>query len=558
MSSSAPSFSDYGQMIAAALDAFDRPTTEAHCLSVSRLAREGNEACPLPVAKQILQNLRRKRYFDLMQDVADSLIQGGQTDTSIWCQYGQALIDSGQLSLAKEQLRRVLEEHRDESVGLDEVRGLLGRAYKQLFVSQGGKSEKAATCLVESVNWYRSVYDRDASNTWHGINVCAMLARAARDGLSIPSDPDAAGSAKRIAADILEGLEGKWLAGTASMWEMGTAAEACVALDDAETAAIWTERYVREPLADAFELASTRRQLIEIWELSTDNGPGSLVLPVLEAQLLKKEGGELVVTHGGSVAASGDQTRASLEAILGRERYVSYKFMLRALECSRSVARIQDEAERGVGTGFLVLGEDLAPELGNETFLLTNCHVVSEDPYVTNPPALAPDEAVVVFGHGAEFQVVEVVWSSPPNFLDASILRLAGDLSNFTPLRFAQRLPRPDGEQRVYIIGHPRGGDLSFSIHDNTLIDHEGPPSGSPVRESVVRLHYRAPTEGGSSGSPVFNSQWRAIGLHHAGGTCMPRLNGHTGTHPANEGLWLKSISHAIQNDAEAKLKSSS
>ncbi|HBL29593.1 MAG TPA: serine protease, partial [Acidobacteria bacterium] len=45
---------------------------------------------------------------------------------------------------------------------------------------------------------------------------------------------------------------------------------------------------------------------------------------------------------------------------------------------------------------------------------------------------------------------------------------------------------------KVYVIGHPLGGGLSLSLTDNALL-------GTSER----LLHYRAPTEGGSSGSPV-------------------------------------------------------
>jgi Trypsin-like peptidase domain len=77
----------------------------------------------------------------------------------------------------------------------------------------------------------------------------------------------------------------------------------------------------------------------------------------------------------------------------------------------------------------------------------------------------------------------------------------------------------PDPSHRLYIIGHPLGGQLSFSIQDNLLLDHEGPPGGIPGLAGRVLLHYRTPTEPGSSGSPVFEPVgWRVIALHHAGG----------------------------------------
>jgi V8-like Glu-specific endopeptidase len=89
------------------------------------------------------------------------------------------------------------------------------------------------------------------------------------------------------------------------------------------------------------------------------------------------------------------------------------------------------------------------------------------------------------------------------------------------------------------VIGHPKGGSLSFSIHDNVLLDHKAP-----------HLHYRAPTEGASSGSPVFNSQWKLVGLHHAGSKDMRRLNGE-GTYAANEGIWIQSIIKAMKTDPQ-------
>jgi V8-like Glu-specific endopeptidase len=100
------------------------------------------------------------------------------------------------------------------------------------------------------------------------------------------------------------------------------------------------------------------------------------------------------------------------------------------------------------------------------------------------------------------------------------------------------------------VIGHPGGRDLAFSFLDNELLDHEGPPAGKPQIPDVRRLHYRAPTEGGSSGSPVFNARlWEVIALHHKGGKLgMPKLNGKEGTYAANEGISLESIKESIES----------
>src|SRR6187401_59922 len=116
--------------------------------------------------------------------------------------------------------------------------------------------------------------------------------------------------------------------------------------------------------------------------------------------------------------------------------------------------------------------------------------------------------------------------------------------------------PLPAGAARaprVYVIGHPGGRDLAFSFQDNELLGHEGPPSGKPPLEGVCRVHYRAPTEGGSSGSPVFNDNaWAVIALHHMGGELgMPHLNGEAGSYAANEGISMQSIAEAISQSRQ-------
>jgi V8-like Glu-specific endopeptidase len=65
-------------------------------------------------------------------------------------------------------------------------------------------------------------------------------------------------------------------------------------------------------------------------------------------------------------------------------------------------------------------------------------------------------------------------------------------------------------------------------------------------------VHYRTPSEPGSSGSPVFDDQWRLIGLHHAGRSDMPRLDEKPGTYEANEGINILAIAEAIKQKLDA------
>jgi hypothetical protein len=136
----------------------------------------------------------------------------------------------------------------------------------------------------------------------------------------------------------------------------------------------------------------------------------------------------------------------------------------------------------------------------------------------------------VTFIHG-----IAVRRSRPP--LDATLLRLDRPVESPPEIfPIAKRLPAKDGQQKVYVIGHPLGGGLSISLTDNALLGYDD-----------RLLHYRAPTEGGSSGSPVFNNQWKLIGLHHAGGHGLQRLDGQPGTYDANEGIQMPRIIEAVR-----------
>jgi len=95
---------------------------------------------------------------------------------------------------------------------------------------------------------------------------------------------------------------------------------------------------------------------------------------------------------------------------------------------------------------------------------------------------------------------------------------------------------------RMYVIGHPAGRDLEISLQDNYLLDLDD-----------RRLHYRTPTEPGSSGSPVFEQEsWEVVALHHKGADDMPRLGGKEGVYPANEGITIPALQQMTRARQEA------
>jgi V8-like Glu-specific endopeptidase len=537
---------EFLEHLADKVDNFDRNGAAKLCNTLIAVLQEGT----LPSeeeAKRILQTLRRKCYFDLMERVSEALRFAGRDEFQIRRQYAQSLIDQGKISPAVDVLEAlVLRTAGTEPKENAEAQGLLGRIYKQLYVNAVNADSKAKNLrlsqlnLQRAVNAYHGTYrSSPAKFLWHGINAVALILRAHRDDVPLKEAP----VAEVLARDILKVIASK---PEIDAWDMATAAEANVALGDFEQALIWIARYVRQEAADLFELSSTERQLREVWNLTIKRPPGSLLLPLLQAQMLQKRGGRVDLTEG-TLATTIRKTEESatnpeLEKILGIDGVVTLRWFQMALERCRGVAQIRTSTGEAIGTGFLVQGKDLKPVFGEELLLLTNAHVISNDSNVQKDKgSLAPEDAVVFFealgsDERKEFRVGGILWTSPPNDLDATLLRLDAPCQSLETFPVTALLPLADGKQKVYIIGHPGGRTLSLSLHDNLLLAYND-----------RLLHYRAPTEAGSSGSPVFNSEWKLIGLHHAGGYALQRLDGQPGTYAANEGIWIQRIVEAIR-----------
>jgi V8-like Glu-specific endopeptidase len=489
--------------------------------------------------KGVLQFLREHLRRDDLRHVADAaLALGLGQDSTVRLQYAQALVDSGGPSGARLVYRDVDADAAAPEDDRVEAAGGIGRCEKQLFVATL-ESRRRAGHLQRSVEAYGDAYRGAPWRYWHGINLAAMLARAARDGIRVPDIPDAAATARTTATDVLETVTQESQPGG---WEKATQCEALIALSRYQEAEASVAAFVNDPGTTAFMIGAFLRQLLEIWELDTRTAPGTSLLPVLRSALLERHGGAVLVqTEDVRQERVSTEPDPRLEKVLGLTRYQSLSWYRKGLERCRAVARIETQVEDGVGTGFLVRGPDLCPGLPDRV-LVTNAHVV--------PEGLEFDECVVAF-HGLDadaggptsFDVRRVIWSQPSAdpHLDTTILELRGTPPpNVEPMPLAPKLPSlTRGAQRAYVIGHPRGLEQpQFSLQDNALLDWD---------DRLV--HYRSPTEGGSSGSPVFNGEWRVIGLHHAGSFETSRLKGRGGTYAANEAISLPAIRVALQEN---------
>ena len=497
----------------------------------------------LKTAKMLVEVLRNQLDYDLMGQLAEAVSRHDPKDVKNRRLYAQYLIDTGKVTAAIDlllaQVKRLPKEHPE----FPEVMGLLGRAHKQIFIDAGDKSSPSAyEALKKAIATYRMPYSANPEiNTWHGVNLLALLVRARGLGMRVASDLDPKQMAQQLVGTLLAVPKGK-----RDEWFLPTLAEASLGLRDWKAAEPHLKSYIAASDAKAFQIASTLRQFTEVWDLENTDQRGQGLIDILRARLMELQGGTLDLTPEKlqRLRNQPPPDNQQLEAVLGKDGPKTYQWWKLGLERASAVASIRQRLGSRIGTGFLVKAGDLGWEPADELLVLTNFHVVNEN---GASPGIRPEEAEVVFeaiDANRPYAIKEILWSAPPDTFDASLLRLNDPVSGIAPIPVAKSLPVLEDTARVYIIGYPGGRDLAFSFQDNELIDHEGPPDGIPQISGVCRLHYRTPSEGGSSGSPVFNALlWEVVALHHKGGRIgMPKLNGKDGTYGANEGIAIQSI----------------
>lgn len=180
-----------------------------------------------------------------------------------------------------------------------------------------------------------------------------------------------------------------------------------------------------------------------------------------------------------------------LESLKNKDRadWLPVSFLEKGLQAARAVGRVEYQG-RKIGTAFLV-----APEL-----VLTNAHVVKEIPVLKEGGVRFNVELQA----GAQWRYfAEQIMVSSIGELDFALMRLVTPTIG-APVTLSAEAAYPT--QPANILQYPEGRSLQVALRRNEIV-HVDP----------TRLYYVTDTEGGSSGSPVFNDDWNVIALHRAG-----------------------------------------
>lgn len=212
-----------------------------------------------------------------------------------------------------------------------------------------------------------------------------------------------------------------------------------------------------------------------------------------------------------------------LEKIIGsKDNLVTIGWVEKALQVSRAVCRVV-RADQEKGTGFLT----------QDGYLFTNHHVL-ESPEDAAGAMIEFNYEVSATGNVKPLSQYKLDPSdfktSPVGHLDFTRVKVIdnGDkpLSQWGFLDIDPAAAPASGDP-VVIIQHAAGGDKRMALRANEVL-----------AKKEQFLYYTTDTEPGSSGSPVFNRDWKVVALHHAAKPIDGR--------DANEGILFKDIIHFL------------
>lgn len=229
---------------------------------------------------------------------------------------------------------------------------------------------------------------------------------------------------------------------------------------------------------------------------------------------------------------SAPKTRSStathLEKLTGaKSTLLPISFLAVGVQKARSVVRIV-RSDGLLGSGFLT----------SDNLIITNNHVIDsidqargakvQFNYELTPNNLATQVEEFKFAPENGFA------TSPTDQDDWSAIRIQGNANEewgFLPLKPAI----VEVDDWVNIIQHPSGGPKQIALYHNVV-----------AYADATRVQYLTDTLPGSSGSPVFNSDWDVVALHHAARNFQEGSNSKQ-RFVRNEGIAINAVIGGLQ-----------
>jgi endonuclease G, mitochondrial len=187
------------------------------------------------------------------------------------------------------------------------------------------------------------------------------------------------------------------------------------------------------------------------------------------------------------------------EALIG-DYLQSIAWMEYGLRVAKAICKIQGPAN--TGSGFLISGNTL----------ITNNHVLPDEGSAASAKAIFNFEEDLEGGTRkvAIYELDATTFATDAR-LDCTMIKVKEATVEPPVATWGQVDLRTDGSplenEPVTIIQHPLGAPKKIGILGNMVVEVETP-----------HFYYTTDTMRGSSGSPVLDTRWRAVGLHRAAG----------------------------------------
>ncbi|MBB4802107.1 V8-like Glu-specific endopeptidase [Flavobacterium nitrogenifigens] len=264
--------------------------------------------------------------------------------------------------------------------------------------------------------------------------------------------------------------------------------------------------------------------------------------PFLKSALSEKEiryslGPDIKISEWGDV---GEDTLELLT--MGQSTLLPVNFLAKGVIKSKSVGKVEIKVSGNrynVGTGFLCKVKDI-----NDLFFITNYHVINHKDDISRTRIIF-DYELDIYGNTIQSKSFEIDVNGPwycseIREFDTTVFKLKDEDNQLESYGYIElnevTILKNDF---VNIIQHPGGELKQISLYHNIVTN---------TTDRVVQ--YLTDTLKGSSGSPVFNSDWQVIALHHSGGGIKegePDLP--FGIKSRNEGIYINRIIEFIREN---------